>query len=55
MKEIKPSKYFCNLEKHNFSKQLVSRLNINGNIIQNQGDIINEMRAYYKTLYSSKL
>ena len=51
----KPSKYFCNLEKHKFSKKLVSRLNVNGNIIQNQGDIINEMRAYYKKLYSSKL
>ena len=51
----KPSKYFCNLEKHNFSNKLVSRLNVNGNIIQNQGDIINEVRAYYKKLYSSKL
>ena len=47
--------YFCNLKKDSFSKKLVSRLNINGNIIQNQGDIINEMRAYYKKLYSSKL
>ena len=44
----KSSKYFCNFEKHYLTNTLVSRLNVNENIIQNPGDIINKMRAYYK-------
>ena len=50
----KPTKFFCNIEKRNSSSKSVSKLNVNGQLIYNQKDILREMRSFYNDLYSSK-
>ena len=51
----KVTKYFCNLEKRNFvSKCMNSLEKNNGEIINDQPDILNETMQFYKTLYSKK-
>ena len=49
----KVTKYFCNLEKRNFvSKCMNSLKKNNGEIINDQPEILNETMQFYKTLYS---
>ena len=51
----KVTKYFCNLEKRNFvSKCMNSLKKNNGEIINDQPEILNETMQFYKTLYSKK-
>ena len=49
------SKYFCNLEKRSNDKKNIYILkNESGSIISDQQDIINELRSFYQSLYTSK-
>ncbi len=50
----KPTKFFCNLEKSNYVKKTIYKLEKEGNLITGQKDILTEMKSYYKNLYSSK-
>ena len=52
----KPTKYFFNLEERNYSKKVISELEYkDGEIINNEEQILLEIENYYKTLYSSKV
>ena len=45
----KSSKYFLNLEKHNYNKKALLRLRLdNGKIIQHQPAILQEQMKFYK-------
>ena len=51
----KPTKYFLNLENRNFVNRSVSFLEKqNGDIIDNQEEILTEVFCFYKNLYSKK-
>ena len=49
----KVSKYFCNMENRNFiDKSMFVLERENGEVITDQKDILNEVQAFYKELYS---
>jgi exonuclease III len=49
----KPTKYFLNLEKRNFNRKVMNRLQLsNGTIIKDKDSIMQEQANYYKTLYT---
>lgn len=50
----KPTKFFATIEKRNYVNKLINKLNIEGNIIQNQSKILQETTLFYKKLYKSK-
>lgn len=51
----KPSKFFCSLESHNYSSKIIHKLeNDSGDIISNQNQILEEVKNYYKALYTSR-
>ena len=50
----KNSKYFSNLEKKRAEQKIMAKININGNIIENQTHIRNEQKQFYSTLYKKK-
>lgn len=51
----KVSKYFCNLEnRHYISKRMTVLVNSNGDEIENNEDIKNEVKNFYTKLYSSR-
>ena len=51
----KPSKYFLNLEKRNYTNKLFSSLEaIDGHIVNELDEIKNEVYDYYSNLYESK-
>ena len=51
----KPSKFFCSLEKHNFTSKIIPKLEMpDGNIISNQHDILNQTKLFYENLYANK-
>ena len=51
----KPTNFFCNLEKYNYTSKIVSKLETNdGQIITDQFDILNETKRFYEDLYVSK-
>ena len=51
----RPSKYYLNLEKKNFSRKTLHRLRLdNGAIITDENMILNEIFSYYKNLYSTR-
>lgn len=51
----KPSIYFCNSEPQNFiSKQITKLERGNGQILHNQGDILNETKMLFENLYKKK-
>ena len=50
----KPTKYFMNLEKRNFLKKTIFRIEVNGKILTNPTEILNAQRDFYKQLYTSK-
>jgi len=51
----KPSKFFFELEKKNYISKLITRLEVDGDIIENPSEILDKQRSYYKDLYSSKM
>ena len=51
----KPTNFFCNLKKHNFTSKIIPMLEKNdGKIITDQVEILNETKQFYEDLYSSK-
>ena len=51
----KPSKFFCNLESHNYLSKIIPKLELsNGNLITSQSEILSETKLFYENLYSSK-
>lgn len=51
----KPSNFFCNLEKHNFTSKTIYKLKKdNGDIIYDQFQILEETKLFYSNLYQSK-
>ena len=50
----KPTKYFCNLEKQNYTGKVVNKIRINNGIITNQQNILKELKIFYKNLLQSK-
>ena len=50
----KPTKYFCGLEKRNYESKLINMLEIDGQYIRSETDILREQQIYYQTLYSDK-
>ena len=49
----KTTKYFFSLEKRNFSQKTMHRLNVNGDIITEQKNIMAEQIKFYEDLYRS--
>lgn len=50
----KPTRYFCGLEKRNFTTRTISHLDINGRITTDPGEIQREQALFYKKLYSAQ-
>ena len=51
----KPTRYFFNLENRNFVNRSVSFLEkVNGDIIEDQKEILSEVVSFYNTLYAQK-
>ena len=51
----KPTKYFCNLEKFNYTQKTIKRLQKeNGNIIFDQKTILEEIGIFYKNLFAER-
>ena len=51
----KPTKYFCGLEKHNYTSKTISQVEKeDGSVITNQTEILQEIENYYKKLYENK-
>ena len=51
----KPTKYFCNMEKFNYTEKTIRRLNKgNGKIIFDQRSILEETGAFYKRLFAKQ-
>jgi len=44
--------FFLNLEKRNYLNKCITQLNINGNIISDRVQILNEERKFYEKLYA---
>ena len=51
----KASKNFYNLEKRNYISKTIYKLNVNGQIITSQKDILAEQKHFYKRIYSSRV
>ena len=50
----KSTKYFFNLEKRNYQKKTMRKLNLNGDIIEDPKVILNEQKNFYQNLYTSQ-
>ena len=51
----KPSKYYLNLEKSNYNRRCISRLqNSQDKIVSSNEEILREIREFYKKLYTTK-
>ena len=49
----KPTKYFCNLEKRNFTTKIIPQIETDsGDIIIDQEKILSEIKTFYQNLYS---
>ncbi len=48
----KNSAFFLNLEKNNYVNKHITQLNVNGKIITNAKEILEEEKVYYKSLYN---
>ena len=48
------SKYFASLEKKKSESKIISRLNVNGNIITDKREILSEQKHYYENLYKKR-
>ena len=52
----KPTKYFLNLEKHNYLKKMIYRLKTDCNTtLTEETEILEEIKRYFKDLYTSKI
>ena len=49
----KSTKYFLNLEKRNYSKKVMKKLIVDGNLIENPNDIRRAQKEFYENLYTS--
>jgi hypothetical protein len=49
----KNSKYFLNLEKYNYENKHITNLNIDGNMVTKETEIMEGIKNYYEKLYSS--
>ena len=55
LRRRKPTNFFCNLEKHNYTSAILPKLETNnGKIVTDKHEILNETKAFYKDLYASK-
>ena len=51
----KPTKFFCNLEKAKYIDKTIKKITSqNGKIINNQRDILNQVKCFYADLFSCK-
>ena len=51
----KPTNFFCNLEKHNYSSKIIPKLDLDdGRTIKDQSEILTETKNFYEQLYSCK-
>ena len=51
----KPTKYFCGLEKHNYTSKIIGKIeNEDGSMIVEQNEILKETEIFYKNLYENK-
>ena len=51
----KPTKYFCNLEKRNFTEKTIRKLKLaNGATLINQKQILKTIREFYAKLFEKK-
>ena len=50
----KPTKFFASLEKKNYTNKLINKINIGGDIINNQKTILSETSKFYQDLYTTK-
>ena len=50
----KPTKYFCNLEKQNYTSKVVNKVRTSNGMITNQQTILKELENFDKTLLQSK-
>ena len=51
----KPTKYFCNLETHNYANKIIPKIEkSDGTIITEQSSILKEAKQFYEHLYSNK-
>ena len=52
----KPTKYFFNMERGNYTKKTITELTVaGGTTISNDDDILEEIRGFYENLYKSDL
>ena len=52
----KASKFFCNLEKHNYTEKTTKKLKDNdGNNICNQKSILTEIKIFYEKLFAEQI
>ena len=55
VKGEKPTKYFCELEKHNYISKIICKIEKeDGTIICDQEEILLETKKFYENLYKSK-
>ena len=50
----KPTKYFCNLEKQNYTNKVVNKVRTSNGMIINQQSIMKGLEIFYKNLLQSK-
>ena len=51
----RPTKYFFNLEKRNYNKKTISELRLQDESMTcNENEILDQIEAYFKNLYSSE-
>jgi len=48
----KPTRYFCNLEKRNYINKIIREIEVEGKIVNNPAEILDEQRKFYENLYS---
>ena len=48
----KPTKYFLNLENGNYTSKIISKIEKNDKTITNQEEVLEEVRLFYKNLYT---
>ena len=50
----KTTKFFLNLEKRNYENKCINSLQVDGQLINKQNDILRELTLFYQNLYTSK-
>jgi exonuclease III len=51
----KNSKYFLNLEKYNFENKHITSLDVNGKIVTEEKEVLENIRKYYENLYRGNI